>query len=149
MAIQTSAGTTLKMATALPTAPYTLTTFQAVTPLIAVGEITDLGEFGKEYNTVDHVALGNRQKRKFKGSFDNGSLNLQMGRDLTDVGQVALRAALLSDNSYTFCVTFQDLSKNFFTGKVMSYKTSVGSVDQITGANTVIAIDSEIFESAT
>ena len=148
MAVQTSAGTTLKIATALP-ASQTLAAYQAVTGSVLVGEITDLGEFGKEFNTVDHVALGNRQKRKFKGSFDNGSLNLQMGRDLSDVGQVALKAALLSDNSYTFTVTFQDLSKNYFTGKIMSYKTSVGSVDQITGANTMIAIDSEIFESAT
>ena len=143
--IMTSAGTTLKIATGKPTT-YDAAGFGAVTPLTAVGEITDLGEFGTEYTTVDHVALGSRQKRKFKGSFDNGSLQLQMGRDVTDVGQIALRAALASDASYTFCVTFQDGSKNFFTGKVMSYKSSVGSVDQITGATTTVEIDSNIVE---
>jgi hypothetical protein len=147
MTVQTSAGTTLKIATGKPTT-YDAAGFAAVATPVLVGEITDLGEFGKEYNSVDHVALGSRQKRKFKGSFDNGSLNLQMGRDVSDVGQLALKAALLSDASFTFCVTFQDGAKNYFTGKVMSYKTTVGSVDQITGANTVIAIDSEIIEVA-
>ena len=145
MAVQTSAGSTLKISSNLP-GTYNAAGFNAVTGLVLVGEITDLGEFGKEYSSVDHVALGNRQKRKFKGSYDNGSLQLQMGRDVADTGQLALKSALNSDASYTFCVTYQDGTKNFFTGKVMSYKNSIGSVDQITGASTMIGIDSDIVE---
>lgn len=147
MAVQTSAGSTLKIGTGKPTT-YDATGFAAVTPMVLVGEITDLGEFGTEYSTVDHVSLGTRQKRKFKGSYDNGSLQIQMGRDVADAGQLALKAALKSDASYTFLVTLQDGSKNYFTGKVMSYKTSVGSVDQITGATTTIELDSDVVEVA-
>lgn len=145
MAVMTSAGSTLGISASLP-ATYDVTGFNALT-YTAVGEITDLGEFGTEYNLVTYTALGQRQTKKFKGSFNNGSLQLQMGRDTTDAGQTLLRTALASDNSYSFRVTLQNATRLQFTGKVMSYKTSVGSVDQITGANTTIEVDSVIVES--
>lgn len=146
MAVMTSAGSTLSIGAALP-ATYDATGYGAVVWTV-VGEITDLGEFGKEYNLVTHTALGQRQNKKFKGSFNNGSLQLQLARDTADAGQIAMRDALDSDASFPFKVTLQDLSKAYFTGKVMSYKTSVGSVDQITGASCTVEIDSEIVEVA-
>jgi len=144
MTIMTSAGSTLGTSATVP-GTINAANLDALT-FTAVGEITDLGEFGKEYNMVSHTALGNRQVRKFKGSFNNGALQLQMGRDTTDAGQTALRTALATDNPYSFKVTLQNGIKLLFTGMVMSYKTSVGSVDQITGATTTIEINSEIFE---
>lgn len=145
MAVQTSAGSTLGISTTLP-ATYDVAGFNALT-MTPVGEITDLGEFGQEFNLVSYTALGQRQTKKFKGSYNNGALQLQMGRDTTDAGQTALRLALASDNSYSFRVILQNATRLQFTGKVMSYKTSVGSVDQITGAQTTIEIDSVIIES--
>lgn len=144
MAVMTSAGSTLGISTVLPST-YDATGFNALT-YTAVGEITDLGEVGKEFNLVSHTALGNRKVRKFKGSYNNGSMALQMGRDTADAGQTALRTALASDNSYAFKATLQNGTKLYFTGKVMSYKTSVGSVDQITGASTTIELDDDIIE---
>lgn len=146
MAVQTSAGTTLGISTGVPTT-YNTAGFAAKAPFSAVGEITDMGEFGTEYSAVNHVSLATRQVRKFKGSFDNGALTLQLGRDILDAGQIALRAALLSDASFSFKVTYQDGTINYFTAKVMSYKTSVGSVDQITGATVTLDIDSLIVEA--
>lgn len=145
MAVMTSAGSTLGISASLP-ATYDVTGFNALT-YTAVGEITDLGEFGTEYNLVTYTALGQRQTKKLKGSYNNGALQLQLGRDTTDAGQTLLRTALASDNSYSFRVTLQNATRLQFTGKVMSYKTSVGSVDQITGASTTIEIDSVIVES--
>lgn len=146
--VMTSAGSTLHIATGVP-ATYDQAGFEAVgITYTAVGEITDLGEFGTEYNAVTHTALGQRQTKKFKGSYNNGSLQLQMARDTSDAGQTAIQAALDSDNSYTFKVTLQDGTKMYFTGKVMSYRTNVGSVDQITGATTTIEVDSDIVEVA-
>lgn len=148
MAVMTSAGSTIAIATGVPTT-YDSTGFAAVTPYEVVGEVTDIGEFGKEYSTVNHTSLGSRQTKKFKGSFNNGTIQLQMARD-TSAGsnQDALRAALDSDSSYSFCVTLQDGAKLYFTGKVTSYRTSVGNVDQITAATCNIEIDSEIVEVA-
>lgn len=144
MAVQTSAGSTLSIATGVPTT-YDATGFNALTYTV-VGEVTDIGEFGKEFNLVTHTPVSSRQVKKYKGSFNNGSLQVQMARDTANAGQTAMRTALASDASYSFKVTLQDLSKVFFTGKVMSFKTSVGSVDQLTGANTTIELDGEIVE---
>lgn len=145
MAIQTSAGSTISIATGAP-GTYDATGFNALTWQV-IGEVTDIGEFGKEFNLVTHLPVGSRQVKKLKGSFNNGAIQLQMARDsAAGSNQSALRTALASDASYSFKVTLQDLTKLYFTGKVMSYKTQVGGVDNITGASTTIEIDGEIVE---
>lgn len=145
MAIQTSAGTTFAASAALP-ATYDAAGFAALSWTV-VGEITDIGEFGKEFNLVTHNPVGGRQVKKLKGSYNNGSIQLQMARD-TAAGsnQTILRTALGVDASYSFRVTLQDNAKLYFTGKTMSYKTQVGGVDSITGATTTIEVDSDITE---
>lgn len=144
MSVMTSAGSTLSIATGSP-ATNDATGFNALTYTV-VGEVTDIGEFGREYSESTHSPLGSRGVKKFKGSYNNGSLPLQMARDSTNAGQTAMKAALLSDADYSFRVTLQDLTKIYFVGKVMSYKNSVGSVDQITGSNCTIAISGDIVE---
>lgn len=145
MAIQTSAGSTIAIATALP-GTYDATGFNALTWQL-VGEVTDIGEFGKEYNLVTHMPVATRQVKKLKGSFNNGAIQLQMARDqAVGSNQDKLKTALGSDASYAFRVTLQDGTKMYFTGKVMSYKSAVGGVDSVTGATTAIEIDGEIVE---
>lgn len=148
MAVMTSAGSTLAIASGVPTT-YDQAGFEAVgLTYTVVGEVTDIGEFGTEYNVVNHTALGQRQIKKFKGSFNNGSMQVQLARDSGNAGQTAMRNALSSDASFAFKVTLQDSTKIYFTGKVMSFRTSVGNVDQITGASATIEIDSTIVEVA-
>lgn len=145
MAIQTSAGSTIAIATGIP-GSYDAAGFNAMAWLV-IGEVTDIGEFGKEFNTVTHSPVGSRQVKKLKGSFNNGAIQLQMARDTAaGANQSQLKTALASDASYSFRVMLQDASKLYFTGKVMSYKTQVGSVDQVTGATTAIELDGEIVE---
>lgn len=145
MTIQTSAGSTFAIATGAP-ATFDATGFNTLTWKV-VGEVTDIGEFGKEYTTVTHMPVGSRQVRKLKGSYNNGSVQLTMARD-ADAGsnQEALKLARDSDASYSFRVALQDNTKMYFTGKVMSYKTQIGGVDNVTGATTQIEIDSDIVE---
>jgi hypothetical protein len=111
-----------------------------------VGEITDLGEFGREYNLVTHNPLKDRRTVKRKGSFNDGSITLQMARDVNDAGQTILQTAQGDDNSYSIRVTLQDGTPLYTTAQVMSYKTNVGSVDQITNATTMLEIDNDIVE---
>lgn len=144
MPVMTSAGSTIAISTALP-GTQDAAGFNALTYTV-VGEVTDIGEFGKEFNLVNHSPVGSRQVRKFKGSFNNGSLQLQMARDVSNAGQTSMRSALNSDNSFSFRVQLQDGTRLYFTGKVMSFKTAVGTVDQITGASATIEVDSEIVE---
>ena len=142
----TSAGTTLGISAAAP-ATYDEPGF-SVLSFTDVGEITDMGEYGREYALVTHNALGNRRTVKRKGSYNDGALTMSLGRVPSDAGQVVLLAALDSDASYSFEVTLQDGTTQYFSGQVMSYTTNVGSVDQITGASVTVEIDGDIVEVA-
>jgi hypothetical protein len=139
----TSAGTTLSIG-AYP-ATYDAAGFAAVS-WTAVAEITDLGSFGKTYTEVKHTSLTQRQTKKFKGSYDNGQLQLKMAKLASDAGQQEMLTALASDSSYAFKVVLQDGTHEYFSGKVMSYVNAVGNVDQITGADATIAIDGDVIE---
>ena len=142
----TSAGTTLGISAALP-ATYTSTAFALLT-FTDIGEITDMGECGREYALVTHNPLGDRRTVKRKGSYNDGALTMSLGRVPSDAGQALLLTARDDDDSYAFVVTLQDGTKQYFSGQVMSYTTSVGSVDQITGASVMVEIDNDIIEVA-
>lgn len=144
---QTSAGSFLSITATLP-ATHDSAGFAALVDWTEVGEITDLGEFGREYNLVTHSPLKDRRIVKRKGSFNDGSITLQMARDVTDAGQVLLQTAQDDDASYSVMITFQDATVVYTTAQVMSYKTSVGSVDQITAASCVLEIDNDIVAGA-
>src|SRR5574343_924500 len=93
----TSAGSSI--AIGLPAASDTLAAFQAVSYTL-IGEVVDVGSFGKVYNQVTHNPLATRQTIKRKGSYDNGTLSLQMAYAPTDAGQTMLNTAVNSDDSY-------------------------------------------------
>jgi len=103
MGIATSAGTTFKISAGTP-ATFDGTGYAALT-YTAVGEITDLGEFGREYALVTHQPVGSRGTRKFKGSFNEGTITLSLGLDTDDAGQILCKSASLSDNDYSLVVT--------------------------------------------
>lgn len=140
----TSAGTKIYIGDAPGT--YDVSGFEAVT-WTEIGEIVDAGEFGRTYNLVTHNPLGDRRTVKRKGSFNDGTMALQLARVPTDEGQEDLIAALASDDSYSFKVVLQDTTHMYFTAQVMSYTTNVGSVDQITGATVNVEIDNDILET--
>ena len=143
MTVRTSAGTTLKVTSSAPatfdSSGYT-TLFTASPVPATVGEITDLGEFGREFALVTHNPVGTRGTQKFKGSFNEGTMSLSLGLDTDDAGQIIMKAASLSDNNYSFMVTTQSGDKYFFQAKVMSFKVGVGSVDSITTATSTLEL---------
>ena len=143
MTVRTSAGTTLKVTASAPatfnSAGYT-TLFTASPVPATVGEITDLGEFGREFALVTHNPVGTRGTQKFKGSFNEGTMTLSLGLDTDDAGQIIMKAASLADADYSFMVTTQNGDKYFFQAKVMSFKVMVGSVDSITTASVTLEI---------
>ena len=143
MTVQTTAGTRLRITA---TAPATFneagyeTLFDASPAPALIGEITDLGEFGREYALVTHNPVAERGTGKFKGSFNEGSMALQLGLDAEDAGQTIALAASVSDADYYFSVELQDGTRYFFPAKVMSFKVGVGSVDSITSASITLEL---------
>lgn len=139
--VRTSAGTRLFVSTSVPTT-YDKAGFAAVLDFTEVGEISDLGSFGKKYNLVTFNPLGDRKTVKRRGSYNNGTLSLKMGSAPTDDGQVILQAA--GDDSLSFKVQTQSGSVYYFSGQVMGFTLEVGTVDQIMGLTVDIEIDNDI-----
>lgn len=140
MTVHTSAGTTIAIAAAQP-ATFDAAGYAALTPTL-IGEVTDLGEFGREYALVTHNPVGNRGTVKRKGSTNAGTMTLALGLDGDDAGQVLLKAASVSDDDYSFKVTLQNGDVFYFQAQVMSFKIGVGGVDQITAATVTLELTS-------
>jgi hypothetical protein len=151
MGVVQSAGAALYIGTT--TAADTQVEFEADT-YVEVGEITNFGEFGKSYNLVTHNPVKTRRTQKFKGSYNEGSLQLTLGRDPADAGQEDLLAALDEDASYNVKITFGDAppsgtpTTQYFRAKVMSYTTNIGAVDGTIQSSVTLEIDSDIIEVA-
>lgn len=141
---QTSAGTVIAISATLP-ATHDETGFTALT-FTEIGEVTDLGEYGREYNLVTHNPLSDRRTVKRKGSFDDGSIDMELAIDPTDAGQVIVKTALDDDESYSFKITHQNGDIDYLTAQTMSFPKNVGSVDQIYSASISLEIDNDIVE---
>ena len=138
MTVRTAAGATIGISATAPTT-FNKTGWEAAT-FTPIGEVTDLGEFGREYNLVTHNPLATRATQKKKGSYNEGAISLGLGLDNKDAGQILLKTASQSDNDYYFCITLQSGDKYFFPAQVMSFKTNVGSVDNIVNASVTLEI---------
>jgi len=143
----TSAGTTIGITSTAP-ATYDDNSTDGLPTLTytEIGEVSDLGEFGREYNEVTFNPLGDRRTVKRKGSYNDGSVSMTVARVPGDAGQSILQTALDDDSSYYFDVELQDGTHLYFAAQVMSYTTNVGSVDQITTASVTLGITNDIFE---
>ena len=142
----TSAGTKLHISASTP-ATYNSTGFAALT-WTEIGEVSEMGEFGRQYNLVTFNTLGDRRTVKRKGSYNDGTIACQMARVPDDAGQTILVTAVNSDASYSIKVTLQDGTVFYTTAQVMSYTTNIGNVDQITSATVNLEIDNDILEVA-
>ena len=132
--VATSAGTTFSVAAAgVQPTTYNAAGYASLT-WVAVGEVTDLGEFGRKYNLVTHNPVGNRSTQKFKGSFSEGSLTLQLGLQTDDAGQIILKSAVNSDLNFSYKVTTQNGDTYYFQAQCLSFMVGVGGVDKITSA---------------
>lgn len=143
----TSAGTTISISASLP-ATYDAAGFDAAVVFTEVGEVSDLGEFGREYNVVKFNPLKDRRTVKRKGSYDDGTVQVQLAKAAADAGQAILRSATNSDSSHSIKIVLQDGTKFYFTAQVSSSTVNVGNVDQITSSTFKLEIDNDIIEVA-
>lgn len=136
----TSAGSSLAISATLP-ASLTATAYGV--PLYTnIGEVTDAGSLGRTYNIVNHNPLATRGTVKIKGSFDDGTMTVQLAYAPGDAGQVLVETALNSDAFYAFRLTLQDGTIKYFQAQVTSAPVNVGTVDQITGLTVNLSIKS-------
>ena len=133
MAIQTSvstaAGTTIGIVLA-PPATFDGAGYAALT-FVNIGEVTDIPDFGREFEVITHKPIGSRGTVKKKGGFNEGSLDLKLGLNTDDAGTVLLKAAALSDADYSFEVAHPTGDVYYFRAMATSFKISTGSSGSI------------------
>jgi len=136
--LNTAAGSTLSIGTTA-TDPVT-------DSYTAIGKPTNLGEFGRVYKLIPFEGLDDRNTLKFKGSRDDGSMAIDLGKVGSDQGQAALLVALDSDLDYNFKLTLNDSTgvsgatptTYYFKAKVMKAPIVVG------GPNNVVMLKTEL-----
>lgn len=154
MPIVTAAGATVKIGT---TSPKTDAAGYAADTWTPVSNIEDVGEAGSEAEIVTGKFVDQLYVRKFKGSRDNGTMELVVGRDSADAGYQALVAAEQTAFAYNFCVELNDKpasgaspknSRFYFSAIVASRKNSFGGADDIVKTTFSLAISGPIIEVA-
>lgn len=149
MTVQTNAGTELAVTATAP-ATYDAAGFAAVADWTVVGEVVSIGEHGGTTALVTHNPLDTRRTKKFKGSINDGSMPVGLGRDITDAGQTVLIDGALGANidvDHSVRITYQDGTIEYFQAKVMSYTRNPGTIDQIVGANTTFELVDEVIDA--
>lgn len=154
MGVHTSAGARLYIGPVAADTIDSVAEFKALGAYVEVGEIEDMGEVGDTFNIVTFTAMANRRVRKFKGSADAGNMTLSLGRDVTDAGQTALKAALASDFDYAVKIVLNDQpagspshpSTIFIRGKITAFSNNIGNVESITRRQCQIAVNSALYE---
>lgn len=120
MSIQLAAGTKLHVGTTASTASSDTYT--------EIGSLNALPEVGDEYDDVPFENLGTATYEHNTGAVNHASIVVGIGRDLTDAGQVAVRAANGVNSYYNWKVTYPDGTKDYFKAKVQGFKTAPGGM---------------------
>jgi len=120
-----------------------------------VAGITNIGEFGRNYNVGNYNPLADRRTRKYKGAYDEGSFQISLARDLSDQGQSDLQTALDSDDPVPIKVELDDAPPGSgtnptsfeFDALVTSFTTNVGGTSDFVSATINIEVVSDITET--
>jgi hypothetical protein len=151
----TSAKTKLYISGVHATATDTSTEFAALT-WYEVGDVVTFGEFGASFDEIVHQPISDGKTYKFKGTRNDGGLQLNLGRIPADTGQAVLVTALSSYANYDFKIELNDLpsgtgatpTRFYFAAKVMSYTVSIPNSNSVVSATCHLSIDGNILEVA-
>lgn len=152
MAINTAAGTRVSIGPRL-TADLPDTEAAAITLLsgltyVEIGELENIGDYGDEVGDVTFAALSDSRTRHLKGLADAGTVELTIGFDASDAGQLALVAAQKDRSQYDYPikVEYVDGLVDYFAAKVMSSRKAPGGAEDVVRRNVTVGINSEIYE---
>ena len=143
-------GTTLSVVLGKPTT-YDLeaaTGFPSLT-YTKIGTLGQIGDVGGSHEQLTFTLLETGIIEKSMGPTDYGTLNLQYKRDPDDAGYLVLKAGfdgVNRDAEHSYMITFPDASKMYFTGKVASAVTNIGSASNILLGTTDIAVTGKVIE---
>lgn len=85
-----------------------LAAFEAIASWIEVGNVGSIGQTGTDTNMVSYDELSTDVTQKQKGISNAGDPEIEVARNPTDVGQIALRAAAATRYNYAFKIEDAD-----------------------------------------
>lgn len=100
--------------------------FEALT-WVLVKEVTEIGEYGRQYDEITHNPIDTRITETIKGNYTEGTLPLSFASVPADAGQVILLAASELDTDMSFKIEKTDGTIDYNIGKVFSFRPSVSS----------------------
>lgn len=109
-----------------------------------VRELTDIGMIGPESAVILHNPVATNTTYKYKGTRNSGVVSLKGARAPSDPGQTLVIAGEASNLPYSMKIVLQDLTELYAQVLVMSYKTSVGSVSQITSFESNLEVSGDV-----
>ena len=126
-----------------------------------VGMIESIGEIGPEGNIGTFTPLGTGVACKFRGTTDNGEVQLSIAKTTTDTGLLALIARQGNPDEAAFKIELSEVGttteghlvpakhqRYVFLGLVRSARVSVGSGDEVVKVSCAIPITGVIIEGA-
>ncbi len=131
----------------LAASDFTSQTWTEITPVESLGALGDTNEVA----SFNAIGLGRTLKRK--GVANAGSMEVVMGSDYADAGQLALRTAAKAKGSYAFKVEFNDKpasgaspknSTRMFTALVMSASEQLDDANGVLKLNSTLEINSNV-----
>ena len=128
MTSQVSAGTIFSLSASAP-ATFDSAGYGAVS-FTPVGEVDDInGDIGRIYQIAKRNPLAFRGTVKKKTSYDDGNFTIGLAADYDDSGQDIGRAALASDNAYTFKIALP--SGDIIYGQVLvaGFQVNISNVE--------------------
>ena len=152
MSINTGAGTRIyigpRLTADLPKDHEAAIALLAALVYAEVGEVESIGDYGDTINDVTFSALASGRATHLKGLADAGTVELSIGFDAGDAGQLALVTAFLdrSQFDYPIKVEYVDGLVDYFAAKVMSNKKTGVSVESVVKRTVTLGINSEIYE---
>jgi hypothetical protein len=117
---------------------------------VEISWVENMGSFGDKSAEITFDAIGETRTQKLKGTRNAGSMDLVIGIDWEDVGQIALRAAEATPNDYAFKVEFNDAplggtpSYRYFIAKIMSVEEKLDSANNVVKLSANLGVNSNI-----
>ncbi|MBV7427277.1 MULTISPECIES: hypothetical protein [unclassified Acidovorax] len=134
-----SAGTTIGIAAGAP-ATWDNAGFDAQV-FAKIGKIKNAGEFGKKFQLITSQYLDQRGEGKRKGTFNAGTLSLQVDILKGNAGQDLCQEALDSDDDYSFEVVLQNGRTFWVRGQVTSFPINLGGANDMTSSTITVELN--------
>ncbi len=133
--------------------PLTVAAFQGL-GYTQVGTVENLGEFGRLFETVTFNSISSGRTLKLKGPYNDGQMQLGVGADLSDAGQILLAqyGDATDQNTYPFKISIVGSDPSwafiYFGVKVMSFRFNLGQANSVIRATVQAEVNTTVFFAA-